>query len=145
MNNTKEQAILMMKPSGRITIVAGYPLEELVKVILESTGLTIVRDIECQLDEKDVRNIYPILNVPDFQYGEEWKQDVIDHLTSRPVRAFLVEGDNAQNKATTIKQHIRTTFTNSSEGYQSKVVNNIAHVADPEDFIPTYKALFQNS
>ena len=140
----KEQSIFMMKPCGLEKRVLGHGLSELVIGLFVSSGLNIQTSCSKKLEEADIRNLYPILNIPDPVYGEAWKQEVIDHLTSQPVLAYLLEGINAIEKAKIIKNHLRNVFSEPSS-YRSKVVENIAHVPDAEEFSNTYRILFGES
>lgn len=140
--NKTEAAIMMVKPCGRRVYIAGYPVEELIKGMVVSSGLEIVRRSEKHLTREDVHNIYPILNVPDTEFGEDWKEDVVQHLTSGPVSALLLTGERAENKARIIKNHLRATLLTKGNGFRSKVVENIAHVADGIDFPDTLRVLF---
>lgn len=137
----RNQAILVMKPDAFERSVEGKPVPEVITSQLEELGLSIIEQADVLLSEQDLRKIYPILNVHDPVYGDGWKVELIKHLTGRPIRALYIVGDNAQVKATNVKNDMRRLF---DEGTQhSKVVANIAHVADESDFDDTYLVLFE--
>lgn len=139
-NNNIERAIFMIKPDGQKREVAGYPLPQLIIGLIESAGLLIRGQAERQLDENKIRLIYPILSRPS-EYGEQWKLDVIHALQVLPLKAFLVEGEQAENKVKIIRSFLRETLTDrTTEG--GRVVENIAHVSDTGDFEITYLVLF---
>lgn len=138
----KNQAILVMKPDAFERSIEGKAVPEIITNQLEELGLSIIEQADVLLTEDDLRKIYPILNVHDPIYGDGWKIKLIEHLTSRPIRALYIVGDNAQIKATNVKNDMRRLF---DEGTQhSKVIANIAHVADESDFEITYLVLFEN-
>ncbi|MFA6007386.1 MAG: hypothetical protein WC784_01930 [Candidatus Shapirobacteria bacterium] len=140
--DTNKLAIFMIKPCGRRMSIGGYSLEELTKGLIQSAGLEIVDESEKLLIPFEVRKIYPILDIPDPIFGETWKEEVISHLTSREVLSLLLEGNDAQPKAKIIKNYLRNTLILDND-FHHKIVKNIAHVADNQDFDTTYNVLFQ--
>lgn len=135
-------AILMIKPCGRRIDIGGYSLEELTKGLIQSAGLEIVDESEKLLSPFEVRKIYPILDIPDPTFGETWKEEVISHLTSSKVLTLLLKGNDAQRKAKIIKNYLRNTLISNND-FHHKIVKNIAHVADDQDFDTTFNVLFQ--
>lgn len=140
--DTNKLAIFMIKPCGRRINIGGYQLEELVKGLVQSAGLEIIDESEKFLSPLEVRKIYPILDIPDPTYGEAWKEEVISHLTSDKVQSLLLKGDDAQYKAKTIKNYLRNTLIPNND-FHHKIVKNIAHVSDDQDFDTTFNVLFQ--
>lgn len=133
-------AIFVVKPDGLSQIVGDYPLIDLLRGLFDSTKLKVAFEAEGKLTEEGVRKIYKILS-QSSEYGERWKTDVISHMCSRPVLWFLLCGDDAQKKAKLIKNFLRSNLTNR-ESERGKVVENIAHVVDHDDFRDSIDVLF---
>ncbi|MBN1618653.1 hypothetical protein JW887_04935 [Candidatus Dojkabacteria bacterium] len=140
-NRKGNAAILMVKPCGVTTLIGGHSVQELILGMITSAQLEIVMCSQRRLNEHDVRGIYRILNIPDPVYGEAWKYEVISHLTSSDVFSYLVLGDDAVRKTRLIKNHVRQALADPSS-YHSKVVENMAHVVDSEDFETSFNILF---
>lgn len=136
-----EQAIFMIKPDGQKREVAGFPLPQLISGLLLATDLIIREQSRTLLDEEEIRQIYPVLNQPS-DFGEQWKLDVIQALQAAPLQALLIEGVQAENKAKTIRRYLREKLTDRTTEH-GKIVENLAHVSDSEDFDITYQVLFK--
>lgn len=144
----EDYAIVVIKPSGEDLFLESplgngdkFSVSTLLLGMLESADLTILRSNTKQLTEEDIYNIYPILSIPDERYGEAWKTEVVEHMTSQPVSSYLVFGEEASLKARLIKNYFRKVLLKDSN-YQSKIVKNLAHVVDDDDFLTSFKVLF---
>lgn len=137
----KEQAIFVLKPDADDREVYGYDLADVIDGLLMSSGLNIVCESDRRLGSQEIRDLYPILNKPDPIFGEEWKQTLIDHVSSGNVHSLLVEGKDANKKAKIIKNHLRKSLCDQTTEV-GKVIKNIAHVPDEEDFSISKKILF---
>jgi hypothetical protein len=76
----------------------------------------------------------------DARFGKQWKRDVMHHVSGEPIFAYLLTGEDVENKAKAIKNHLRSVLCGPSE--EEKIVKNVAHVADAKDFDVTVKTLF---
>ncbi len=141
-----ERAIFLIKPDGQTRSVQGepltraYPLPEIIEGLINSVGLKIVEQKFVHLTEESLRKMYPILNKTDEKFGDGWKIDLIAHLTGEPMQAILLSGENAQEKAKNIKLHLRKVFADPTS-QRGIVVENVAHVADHEDYQATYEVM----
>lgn len=133
-------AIFVIKPDGLTRIISDYPLIDLIRGLFDSAKLKIAFEAEKKLTEEGVRKIYKILDQPS-EYGESWKNAVVNHMCSRPVYWFLLCGDDAQKKAKLIKDFLRSSLTNR-ENERGKIVENIVHVVDQNDFRDSIDVLF---
>lgn len=139
--NGVERAIFIIKPDGQRRKVAGHPLLQIIIGLIEASGLNIKEEVDKRLDETQIRLIYPVLNQPS-EYGEQWKYDVIEALQAAPLRALIVEGEAAESKAKIIRNNLRETLTDRTTE-RGKVIENIAHVSDRDDYDTTYQVLFK--
>jgi nucleoside diphosphate kinase len=128
-----ERAVFVVKPDGVSKRIGRRQLPELIGALLQSVGLQINEEIRCQLSERNVRDMYPILAIPDPIYGEEWKKDLIEHLTSEEVIAYHLTGEEAEKKAKIIKRHLRDVLADPTTE-RGRVIENVAHVADEDDY-----------
>lgn len=141
-----ERAIFLIKPDGQKRTVSGenlnkeYTLPDLIEGLIDSVGLDIIEKKYVQLTEETLRKMYPILNKKDEKYGDAWKVDLIAHLTSEPMQVMLLSGENAQEKAKFIKLHLRKALADPTT-QRGIVVENVAHVADHEDYQATYEVM----
>lgn len=140
--SNKEQAIFVLKPDADDHEVYGYSLADVIDGLLTSSGLNIVGESDRRLGSQEIRDLYPILNKPDPIFGEEWKQKLIDHVSSGNVHSLLVEGKDANKKAKIIKNYLRKTLCDQTTEV-GKIIKNIAHVPDDEDFDVSEKILFK--
>lgn len=137
----KEKAIFMIKPDAKEISIGRYKLPEIILGLLESTGLKIINESEKKLTESEIRKLYPILEIHDPVYGEQWKNNLIEHLSSEPICSLLVEGEDANNKAKIIKNYLRRNLCDQSTE-TGKIIKNVAHVPDNEDFEISERILF---
>ncbi len=141
-----ERAIFLIKPDGQKREVKSdiltdvYTLPEIIEGLVEAVGLDIVESKFVKLTEESLRKMYPILNQKDEKYGDAWKTDLIAYLTSEPMQVMLLSGENAQEKAKHIKLHLRKVFSDPTT-QRGIVVENVAHVADKEDYQATYEVM----
>lgn len=137
------EAIFMVKPCGIDKFVGGHNLTILLEGIFTSASLNIRRKSRVALDESEIKEIYPILYVPDPIYGDNWKFEVIDHLRKKPMLAYLLEGKNAPQKTQIIKRHIRRCLIRDNST-RSRIVENFVHVPDEEEFGTAERILFRD-
>lgn len=137
----KEQAIFLLKPDAFEIKIRDRELSDVIVGLLLSSGLEILEESEKKLSEPEIRTIFPVLDIPDEKYGEAWKDDVIKHISSRSVRFWLLEGEDAIGRAKAIRNTLRVNLCNR-KSENEYIVKNIAHVADAEDLIITRKVLF---
>ncbi len=140
-------AIILFKPDAEKHLVEGirriYPVRELAVAMLTSAGVEIVDHTRRQLEPNEVRTMYAnaLKSNPkeDAIYGIQWKQDVVDHLSSTPIDAYLLDdaGQSAEYKAKLIKSHLRSVLSTPDN-----VVQNIAHVPDADEFMMARSILF---
>jgi len=135
-----EKAILLLKPDALERNVGEYAFKDVLKGLLDGAQVSIVQQSEVQLNEDQVHAIYPVIDEPS-EYGDQWKQDVIDHLTSEPVEVIVVEGQDLQHKLQTLKYYIRDRLTDRS-AQEGLVVKNLLHVTDADEFEDTYDTIF---
>lgn len=133
-------AVFVIKPDGLLRNVGGISVPVLVKGLFTSINLEIILQSERLLTEESVRRLYRILNQPS-EYGEDWKREVAEHMCSRPVVSFLLYGKDAESKVKLIKDYLRLKLTDRNIE-REKIVENVAHVADLEDFRESVKILF---
>lgn len=140
--SNKEQAIFVLKPDAYNYKICGYNLADVIEGLLTSSGLNIVGESDRRLGSQEIKDLYPILNKPDPIFGEGWKQKLIDHVSSGDVHSLLVEGKDANKKAKIIKNYLRQTLCDQTTEV-GKVIKNIAHVPDEEDFSVSKEILFK--
>jgi len=136
-----ERTIVVIKPGGVRETVGGVLLPRIVTGLLSSAGLEVTQRETIVLDEPRVRRLYPILEVPDLVYGEGWKVRLITHMTGGQCEALVVEGVQAQRRAVLIKRLIRQALR-PDDTPEHRVINNLIHVPDPEEFCLVYDVLF---
>jgi nucleoside diphosphate kinase len=90
-----QTAILMLKPDGMREHIGEQDLCSFIRNVLTQLNLAVRTEVVTELNSTDVNEIYNDLSIPDLVYGEGWKQRFIDHLTSAPVKVFLIEGADA--------------------------------------------------
>lgn len=139
---SKEQAIFLIKPDSQTREIAGHSLPKVIEGLLLAAGQEITQESLTQLSEQNVRDLYTILSIPTPKFGEQWKTDLINHLISEPVEAFLLEGEDAINRARTIKDYLRKTLCDQTTE-TGKIIKNIGHVPDDEDMEVSSKILFK--
>lgn len=137
-------AIFIIKPDGLSKDIGKYSLKTIVETSFLSTGLEIVDMCSRQLTDKEVREIYPIMEKPDLVYGEGWKGRLITHVSSAPIVAYHLRGKDAQRKASIIKTSLRKALCDQTSE-QGVVIANIAHVPEQENFDATYNAVFRKN
>lgn len=140
-------AIFLFKPDSVNYMISGrgkeYSLQQVAVGIMVSAGLELVDATTILLDSAEVREIYANALRPNPQedaiYGTQWKQDVVDHLSSAPVDAYLLDDatNMAEYKAKLIKNHLRKVLVGPNN-----VVQNIAHVPDEDEFPIVRSILF---
>jgi hypothetical protein len=135
-----DYGLFVYKPDSN-RLLGSRALTEVADALLRAVQLEIVDTSFTQVSEEELRLLYTVLNIPS-EFGEGWKIAVINHLTQSPLKTHLVRGDNAFKKATIVKSELRSKLTTGTT-QKSRVVENVAHVPDPEDFEISYSILFR--
>lgn len=144
-DGNNERAILMLKPDGLKRQIDGIPVKYIIEQLFDDANIRILCTSDRNLSWRSVYRIYrDVLRRNDeeeVKYGREWKHDVVKHVASENVFAYLLSGNNAENIAKKIKNDLRKKLCDPEDSRQ-KVVENVAHVADEKDFDVTLKQLF---
>lgn len=144
---SEHEAILMFKPdAGEVNIPLPDRLSsvhEIGRAFLLAAGIEVTAEVQKLLRRDEVFRIYEKVLRPnpddDAIWGTAWKDELMDHLTSGPVNALLVqhpEVGRAELQARTVKNFLRTYFG------KDKVIRNIAHVPDTDELQVTKQILF---
>lgn len=136
----REKAILLIKPSGLSLMIGDNTFEEVLKGLLNSTGLEIAEEKSVGLTEGQIRQIYPIIEEPS-EYGDKWKHDLIEHMSSENNLAIIVRGYQVDKKLRILKDYLRNQLTDRSTE-RGKVVENLMHVAEADEYERTHQVLF---
>lgn len=136
----KEKAVLLIKPSGLNLNIDNHTFEEILKGLLNSTGLEITEEKKVDLTEQQIRKIYPVIEEPS-EYGDRWKHDLIEHMSSESNTAIIVQGYEVDKKLRILKDYLRNKLTDRSTE-RGKVVENLLHVAEADEYNRTYEVLF---
>lgn len=133
------QSLLLFKPdAAEISIVCTnntYPLHVIGCALLNAVGLEVTGSVSTQLAAEEVQQIYEKALVPnpkeDAIYGTEWKNKVVQHMSSGQIEAYFVKDNSgdAEHKAKIVKNFLRRSFS-----CQGEVVKNIAHVPDADEY-----------
>ncbi len=111
--------------------------------------LVVVEELpEGNLVKESVIALYPKVfsfSDKDIEFGVEWKQRVIDYLTSGPVKIFIVTGKESTEKLRRFKYQMReenNKITNpeqvmTQKDFDEQVIKNLIHVIDEEE-IPNF-------
>jgi len=121
--------------------VGNYQLRDLVIGLVVLSDLSIVDIRELVLSKEQIRSMYPKLDLPDLVNGEDWKEDLINHLQSGPSAVYHLSGEHAHKNAKTIRDSIRQQFATSND-YTSKLLENLIHVSDTQDYESEYGLFF---
>lgn len=120
------------------------PLQRDMETALVAAGMDVLCTAETSLSGVDVcelyRDVLPPNLADDAEFGTTWKRDLIRYMTSSPVFSYLCQGPNAFKTVQGIKNEARRANMGGDEW--SKVVANVGHVPDPEDFAVSLKILF---
>jgi hypothetical protein len=88
-------------------------------------------------------------HISDAVYGLEWRNRMLDYMTSGESRAYLVAGNQAATKAREIRDVMRAshgkvtipTRTYSGNEFFNLVIKNVVHNPDKSELLPTAWAL----
>lgn len=119
-------SILLVKPDAM--------QEDTLKIIFQKIIEKELSIISCKiikLDENSVRYYQPVLNIPS-DFGETWKQDVINFMTSSPVMVILVKGQEALQKTDVLKKEIRNRYIPEKASFSSRKIRNLLHTPSNE-------------
>ncbi len=140
-----EKAILMIKPDGLNKTIDGISVQSFIENELAKNELKALCSSNRNISWRSVFRIYRDTLKRNYEddekFGRQWKHDVVNHVSSDIVMAYLIVGDDAENKSKSIKNHLRSVLCDPTDAKQ-KVVENVAHVADEKDFDVTLKQLF---
>ncbi len=107
--------------------------------------LSLLKELpEMNLTKEFVIALYPKVfsfSDKDLQFGVEWKQLVIDYLTSAPVKIIIVTGKESTAKLNQFKYQLReenNKITNpklvmTQKDFDEQVIKNLIHVIDEEE------------
>jgi hypothetical protein len=82
------------------------------------------------------------LNIPS-DFGEERKQDFLRHMQTDKVEIYLLERSDANAVVTAIKKELRNTLLRDNSGYIYRVIKNLLHTSDVDDFEVTLKTIYE--
>lgn len=143
------EAIIMFKPDAHDITFTDLRrerlLHEVASGILVASGLTIVKYSRKLLSDSEVRTIYANALAPDpiddEKWGTEWKDEVVEHLSSGPADSYLLTSPepNGLEVVRSVKNWLRSHY-----GRQDNVVQNIAHVPDQDEIEITREVLFSH-
>jgi len=140
------ESIIMFKPDAQdITVDVGHmcELHEVGAALLVSAGLEVVQHNTTQLSPDDVRQLYEKALAPnpadEAIWGTAWKDEVVTHISSAPVKSYLLKGvgDLAIPKTKRVKDFLRAHY-----GRTDNVVQNVAHVPDADEMTVARRLLF---
>ncbi len=117
----KNYSVLLIKPDAIRKNLLWIILQEIIKKKLNIVAYKIIK-----LDESCVRYYQPVLNMPS-DFGEAWKQDVINFMTSVPVMVVLIEGQDALQKTDVLKKEIRSRYMPEGANFLFKKIRNLLH------------------
>lgn len=137
----ENQSILLIKPCGMRKFVGNCQLQELIMGLVASSGLSIVDMRDLVLTKEQIRKMYPKLDLPDFVNGDEWKDNLIEHLQSGLSAVYNLSGEQAYKKAKNIRDNIRQQFA-AGNNYTSILLENLIHVSDTQDYKSEYGIFF---
>jgi|GEM_PF-1190886 len=139
----QDPAIFMIKPDF-FPEYNGMPLQQYIEGMLTSVQLDVLCTSQRTLSPEQVYELYETVLKPhpenDAKYGTEWKSEVVDYISGGEVHAYLLAGEDAENRARIVKNHLRNVIGDSSVA--SRIVRNVGHVCDKEDFEVTLQHLF---
>lgn len=124
---------------------SGAPLQRYMEGLVTAAQLDVLSTTETTLSGVDVCGLYRDVLPPnpedDARFGTDWKRGLLSYMTSSTVFSYLLAGDNAFHKTHYLKNYVRS--LNTVEGDEtSKVIENVGHVPDPEDFDISLEILF---
>lgn len=140
-----ELTILTLKPGFYPNHpTTGAPLQYSMEAAMAAANIDVLCTAETGLSGVDVcelyRDVLPPNPADDAKYGTGWKRDLVRYMTSSPVFSYVCRGNNAYKTVRGIKDKARRANMNGDEW--SKVVANVGHVPDPEDFVISLGVLF---
>ena len=145
--NTPTETIMMFKPDARDIVFCDLRqdrfLHEVAAGLLVASGLEIARHSVKTLQKNEVRAIYAKELAPnprdDAIWGTAWKDQVVDHISSGLTDSYLVR--DPDNIGLEVVRDLKN-WLRSQYDREGNVVQNIAHVPDPEEIEVTKSILF---
>jgi hypothetical protein len=146
-NDAIDSVVVLLKPD--------YPEDKKVSFLsyCNEKSLKIIFNDSSILNKEKIFGIYYDLfrqRDDDLKYGILWKLKLIDYLTSGKSNYYLIQGVNAQELLNNYKKVIRLEYDKittpkevmSEDIFFEKVIKNLIHVTNTEEFVPTCWFLF---
>ena len=140
-----KRTILTLKPGFFPTHPrTGEPLQRNMETEIANAGVDVLLTAETTLSALDVCELYRGVLPPnpedDAKFGTQWKQDLVRYMSSEAVFSYVCTGSNVYRVVQAIKNAARQ--ANSQGDEWTKIVANVGHVPDPEDFDISLQVLF---
>lgn len=141
--DTESETIIMLKPEALGKMVGNLPFRDVLQGLLDSMNIEVTSESLQQLNEEQIHKIYPILDQPS-EYGDDWKEEVVNHLSTNPVDIMVVRGKGLQSKLQRWKYYLRDKLSGEGtpEGF---VLKNMLHVSDADEFERVHDAIFEKN
>lgn len=122
----------------------GEPLQKALEAEIVTSGIDVLCTSEADLTGLDVYELYRRVLLPnpedDAKFGIGWKKDLVSYMSSGPVFSYACRGIDAFSTVQAIKNDVRRRNNKGDEW--TKVVANVGHVPDREDFDISLQVLF---
>jgi hypothetical protein len=112
----------------------GHSLLSVIIEILDTLSIEYHGSREIILQQEDIYNIYPHLNLPSRVWStDDWKGEVLDHMMSWPICVWFITEKNALKILGLLKIQIREARTAELPIIKAKI-KNLIHTPDHDKF-----------
>lgn len=136
----QEKWIVLIKPDCMNKIIDGIWFPDIITDLFSVLNLDIEQEGEKMLTHEDLYDLFPPLSKP-CDYWWHWKPLFIQHMTAEKVKYYLLNWEKTNEKIYLLKQKIRKELVDILS-WENKVVYNLLHTVDREDFEKSYDVLF---